>query len=1023
MRKSVTIDEPAYPIVICPCEEGPPRNFVSFREESRDQLSHTPIPGPVVDAPNSKPITDPKAMGRDSSTVSLCTLRDFLSPRNMTSSQPQKHTPNTLRSLYTSVKSRSQLRQLRHDDITTLLSLFGSLSFVGHGDNVQDCIYMNKFVSHMAEISPRTYWPFVLQIGRDKERSGYDLNTTDHFWMMRANIAAISTDSHEKQKGEFRPEHYSSSELTKLRPCPGAVSDATFHYLRLRHNTHPQIHIPYLESLLSLGTPEYIDRAVTMFCNLFSRLHRQNQQPPSDLVTMLWTITLKHELSVSCKERILTMVHERIAHPRALQLSYSKRPPNTSSSFKNVGSTSTLGMTHLSSALTGSIFPNFSPSSILLPHHLQKWAVSQALAAFAPDVPLDVRWRNLEFIAWTNSNLNPDPSQAFISDAAADWRLVFSLTTLEQTLSGIDKIRGEWRKLLRRGIKTLWRTLILSSKTDHRPALVARAIIISFLRLAAKMADKPLGEACYRFCATHNLWVDERANYEISTSQTKGLILEYAIASASFKGSWEEVFERLRLVLPGTRWQPQLVNSIVGHLLTREEVISAQQVCVFAERNGIRLWGQTFHALGIALASRKPAEDVLDLLDDRRLSPGQSEELLGKILVRLESHHREYVDPQLLSILGNKMRKIYLKVPPSIRFRHCLTYILPVMVASNHSSMAMSITGLVHKIAPAYLPAHFFFHFLRILLRHRQFQHATKLMEFVEKLSPTLKERFRSALSFGLAKAGASNLSRKAYRFMFGWDAKHSLQELLTRAVNFRPHSPPRLFALKVIPTLSRCPDQHSISYAMYILIQARRPLAARKVFERSYETMDVKTRTVLLNMLLHGLLIRRAQHNSRLIRHMMRTIEFFERKYGFVQDRITVNIMVKGLLRWNGGVMDTLKLQALFDYMIRMGYMTESPMIPKGWVPFGTPNSSWAQQFRLPNLPSSISFEKHIRPLYKMFITAFYVRGDVQAARIVVGMFKREEQVALQERVVRNRARALGQLKRRDRMRITRKA
>ncbi|KAF8640279.1 hypothetical protein AX16_010174 [Volvariella volvacea WC 439] len=69
-----------------------------------------------------------------------------------------------------------------------------------------------------------------------------------------------------------------------------------------------------------------------------------------------------------------------------------------------------------------------------------------------------------------------------------------------------------------------------------------------------------------------------------------------------------------------------------------------------------------------------------------------------------------------------------------------------------------------------------------------------------------------------------------------------------------------------------------------------------------------------------------------------------------------------------------------------------------------------------LPAIPKDCSFQKHVRPLYKMFVKAFYLRGDVDAARTVVGILKDEEAVQRQEREKREKARMLGRLKKKRR-------
>jgi hypothetical protein len=135
--------------------------------------------------------------------TSLIVLRNFLSQQNMSSPNPQMHTPNTLKSLYTSVRSQSQLTQLGSDGLSALISLLGSLS-LPHPRVM--CVYVNKFVSHLkVEEKGRDYWLFVLSVARDKERLGMGLTNADRYWIMRAQLARIGGEI--SQQCEIYPKY------------------------------------------------------------------------------------------------------------------------------------------------------------------------------------------------------------------------------------------------------------------------------------------------------------------------------------------------------------------------------------------------------------------------------------------------------------------------------------------------------------------------------------------------------------------------------------------------------------------------------------------------------------------------------------------------------------------------------------------------------------------------------------------------------------------------------------------------
>jgi hypothetical protein len=128
-----------------------------------------------------------------------------------------------------------------------------------------------------------------------------------------------------------------------------------------------------------------------------------------------------------------------------------------------------------------------------------------------------------------------------------------------------------------------------------------------------------------------------------------------------------------------------------------------------------------------------------------------------------------------------------------------------------------------------------------------------------------------------------------------------------------------------------------------------------------------------------------------------------------FVPDRITVNIILKALIAWRTAF-DYQRLRALFDHMVRGGYPAGiySPSHP----PFGTPLLRTSGTLALSKLPLYISFEKHSKPMLKMFIKAFYLQNDVEAARTVVEILKIEQQKATLQRERRSMARLRGWMK-----------
>jgi hypothetical protein len=128
-----------------------------------------------------------------------------------------------------------------------------------------------------------------------------------------------------------------------------------------------------------------------------------------------------------------------------------------------------------------------------------------------------------------------------------------------------------------------------------------------------------------------------------------------------------------------------------------------------------------------------------------------------------------------------------------------------------------------------------------------------------------------------------------------------------------------------------------------------------------------------------------------------------------FAPDRITVNIILKALMVWRTAF-DYQRLRALFDHMVRGGY--PAGIYFPSHPPFSTPPLRTSGSLALSKLPPYISFEKHAKPMLKMFIKAFYLRNDVEAARTVVEILKVEQQKVILQREQRSVARLKGKMK-----------
>jgi hypothetical protein len=177
------------------------------------------------------------------------------------------------------------------------------------------------------------------------------------------------------------------------------------------------------------------------------------------------------------------------------------------------------------------------------------------------------------------------------------------------------------------------------------------------------------------------------------------------------------------------------------------------------------------------------------------------------------------------------------------------------------------------------------------------------------------------------------------------------------------------------------------------VLVRTRGVSLAMRVYRILCGSHDAGSRATLGNVILDGHATHTTpkSHGARHVSNVLRTLRLLVQEHGFVPDRVTTNIVVKAALRWPT-VLDAALVRRLFDYLVWSGY----PGLGVG-VPFGSGEAVMREAALVLGTPipmpeSKISFARHVKPLYKMFIKALYLRKDVAGARKVVGVFKEAE-------------------------------
>ena len=135
-------------------------------------------------------------------------LRRFLSHGNTKSHSPQCYDVDTLRSLFISVQTSGHLKKLDNGHLSSLISLFGTLSILPARTHV----YTNSLASHIRISSHHTYWSFIAQLAMQQENFDRGLSSSDHYWIMRSDLAIVNSP------GPGAPSH------SKKIPCSYSMS-------------------------------------------------------------------------------------------------------------------------------------------------------------------------------------------------------------------------------------------------------------------------------------------------------------------------------------------------------------------------------------------------------------------------------------------------------------------------------------------------------------------------------------------------------------------------------------------------------------------------------------------------------------------------------------------------------------------------------------------------------------------------------------------------------------------------------
>ncbi|KAN0093025.1 hypothetical protein V8E55_003809 [Tylopilus felleus] len=859
-------------------------------------------------------------------------LRQLLSPENVASDHPVTYSPTTIRSLYYRAESRNQLMMLDSRMLTLLIGLFGY-----------------PLASHfLGTPTRRTHWAFVLKVGRYKLTRAIPFQDSDRFWLMRAELAMIQAGPSSKLL------HTNSTALSG--DAYSAISRARTHYhIIRRHSRHPEVHAYYLENLLTMRDPRLLDFVA---CDL-SFLLRNHRVCHPWLQRLLYRLVLQYGglLSTGSQEAILSALWCRAF--QGTGVGSDLVPQNGLSDMTlddSISDTTTIART-LSTTLFGFTAHRSKDQPANSFRHF--------FSVFSPAHALPLRWNSLVlFSIFNSSETLPISETHWANDHATTqvtscWQVIFGLATVEMILQKSSSALATQPTPTEGVLKTtrtlyqLWVPIIKSSSVSEDLACVVAA---SFLRIASILGDATLFYDCR---ALYHL---ENGSEGPRTSMRNFLATQYIAAAARVQGALPGVvLTALEAVSPDLKQRHQVLASAV-EVLAPIDASLAYTVYAVAQGQGRELGPGATYALAMSFAERGAFRQAVRFINDGQFSVEKRGIFVSAIARSLRENPRTRHRPSVFVAIVNELAALYHSHVPPEHFR-----------------------GHLEQLGRQLSPPRFFLRYCYVLLRHRQFPTASKLLDAITAVHPKIT-RSLCILTNRIV------MQTKAFR-------------MFKRVTLF--HGPA---SLRLSSRLRRHPSAGpQLELSLQELLKSSRVLAAKRIFAFAASTIPSKRRTALGNILLYGVSRQHTSRNGRRVRKVLALMENLAGNYGFQPDRVTANILIKAMMGWRSAF-DSPRLRELFDQLVRGGYPAAdySPMYP----PFATRPMQLSGLSGYSMLPSFVSFEKHTRPLFKMFIKAFYMCNDVEAARKVVGILKVEGCKNAVAKEVRQRARSKGRAK-----------
>lgn len=570
--------------------------------------------------------------------------------------------------------------------------------------------------------------------------------------------------------------------------------------------------------------------------------------------------------------------------------------------------------------------------------------------------------------------------------------------------------------------RTLW--LLWRKEESWRAGAVMRSqelissAAASFMTLASYAGDMPLADAIMHHTRAAIIFPTQFENNTTDHAMLETLAVHYAflhVGKDPHDQIWSHLVDVLRKAeLVKTSQDPhchQFVTVVARKLLriiSRFDPVRAHQAYKCSSEAGIQIDKANVAGLVNSLIMSGRLEiAAISLLEEAQVLSQESLQKLFDSLVNQVVKMRGYILNKRLKDAITSLITQFSLIPTNAID---LNQLLFAYIRSEYLMEAMKIVKHLEATRSTdLLRSNFLAQFMSSLVSHRHYSLLGKLLKrpWVQSpglLSPLLRQARFQYLQRLLSHTG-EGIGKKEIVAALPFSVY--MWPRMQAHVPFHPrlaHLDRKILSLKLSSSLAKKEklDDVSLERAAIMLLNVGRTAAALKMIDRHTPTISTKLGNIILSATLFP---RYIPHQHRILRHASLRLEQLVKTRGFVPDRVTVNIVMKALLRWNG-LSSVMSLRSLFDQVILNGYpglreysttfsnLPQPGAVNQNNVLFGNRVATVKKQLPLAIdvFPERISFARHIRPLYKMFVKALREKGDMEGSLGVQSLLENEK-------------------------------